>query len=70
MKERTILILKALVEDFIEQEIAGSQIAFLQYTSGSTGTPKGVMVSHDNLIANQIAIKEIYQHTDKTIFVG
>jgi amino acid adenylation domain-containing protein/thioester reductase-like protein len=59
-----------LVEDFIEQEIAGSQIAFLQYTSGSTGTPKGVMVSHDNLIANQIAIKEIYQHTDKTIFVG
>src|SRR5471032_1200394 len=34
-----------------------SDIAFLQYTSGSTGTPKGVMVSHGNLIANEIAIK-------------
>jgi acyl-CoA synthetase (AMP-forming)/AMP-acid ligase II len=34
-----------------------SDIAFLQYTSGSTGTPKGVMVSHGNLVANEIAIK-------------
>jgi acyl-CoA synthetase (AMP-forming)/AMP-acid ligase II/acyl carrier protein len=30
--------------------------AFLQYTSGSTGTPKGVMVTHANLMANEVAI--------------
>ncbi|MCG5236756.1 non-ribosomal peptide synthetase [Xanthobacter oligotrophicus] len=34
-----------------------SDIAFLQYTSGSTSTPKGVMVSHGNLISNEIAIR-------------
>ncbi|MCG9758582.1 amino acid adenylation domain-containing protein [Pseudoalteromonas sp. Isolate6] len=34
------------------------ELAFLQYTSGSTAAPKGVMVSHGNLIANEIAISE------------
>ncbi|MFD0390918.1 AMP-binding protein [Tistrella bauzanensis] len=34
-----------------------ADIAFLQYTSGSTATPKGVMVSHGNLMANQVLIR-------------
>ncbi|MFG1363950.1 amino acid adenylation domain-containing protein [Xanthobacter versatilis] len=45
-----------------------SDIAFLQYTSGSTSTPKGVMVSHGNLIANEIAIRAGFSiQPDKTI---
>lgn len=33
-------------------------LAFLQYTSGSTAAPKGVMVSHGNVMANEVAIAE------------
>ncbi|WP_037607967.1 fatty acyl-AMP ligase [Streptacidiphilus rugosus] len=40
-------------------------LAFLQYTSGSTSTPKGVMVSHRNLLANELAIQHAIQgHQD------
>jgi len=39
-------------DQWIEPELTGSSIAFLQYTSGSTGTPRGVMVSHQNMLYN------------------
>jgi 1-acyl-sn-glycerol-3-phosphate acyltransferase len=38
--------------DWVRPAVAGSDIAFLQYTSGSTGDPKGVMLTHANLLAN------------------
>lgn len=40
---------------------ASSDIAFLQYTSGSTSAPKGVMVSHANLMANELAMQTCMQ---------
>ncbi len=39
--------------------ITSDRLAFLQYTSGSTGTPKGVMVSHGNIIANNILVEKL-----------
>jgi acyl-CoA synthetase (AMP-forming)/AMP-acid ligase II len=39
-----------------------NQLAFIQYTSGSTSLPKGVMVSHANVMDNQKAIQEAYDH--------
>jgi long-chain acyl-CoA synthetase len=33
-------------------EVAGSDIAFLQYTGGTTGVSKGAILTHRNLVAN------------------
>ncbi|MGY6278213.1 AMP-binding protein, partial [Methylomonas sp. MgM2] len=50
--------------------IARDTLAFLQYTSGSTANPKGVMVGHDNLLANQRAIKHGFGIREDDVFVS
>jgi len=47
-----------------------SSLAFLQYTSGSTGNPKGVMVTHANLIHNEMVICDAAGHDGSTVFAG
>ncbi|WP_258003824.1 non-ribosomal peptide synthetase [Fischerella thermalis] len=53
-----------------QPSVNSDTLAFLQYTSGSTGTPKGVMVSHGNLLHNELLIQQAMQHTENTLFVG
>ncbi|MDQ2696811.1 MAG: long-chain-fatty-acid--CoA ligase FadD [Pseudomonadota bacterium] len=37
-------------------ELAGSDLAFLQYTGGTTGVAKGAMLTHRNMVANMLQI--------------
>jgi len=59
-----------LAQAWLQPAISSDTLAFLQYTSGSTGTPKGVMVTHANLLHNELMIQQAMQHTEKTIFAG
>lgn len=57
-------------KQWIYPNINHESLAFLQYTSGSTGTPKGVMISHKNILANNILIKNYFGDSDQTIGVS
>ena len=50
--------------------ITPEDLAFLQYTSGSTSDPKGVMVSHKNLLANELAIQHSVGSNSDTRYGG
>jgi acetylornithine/succinyldiaminopimelate/putrescine aminotransferase/acyl-CoA synthetase (AMP-forming)/AMP-acid ligase II/predicted amino acid dehydrogenase/acyl carrier protein len=51
-------------------DVIDETIAFLQYTSASTSKPKGVIVSHGNILHNQLLMKEAVQHNSETIAVS
>lgn len=57
-------------ETWQEPAMAGSSLAFLQYTSGSTGTPKGVMLSHTNLLSNVTLLQQASAQTAHATIVG
>ncbi len=46
--------------------VTRDSVAVLQYTSGSTSVPRGVMLTHGNLIANSMAIRDSFGHTRET----
>jgi len=59
-----------LAEEWSAPLVTAASLAFIQYTSGSTSLPKGVMVSHENLLHNQLMIQEACQHDSRSTFVS
>jgi acetylornithine/succinyldiaminopimelate/putrescine aminotransferase/acyl-CoA synthetase (AMP-forming)/AMP-acid ligase II/predicted amino acid dehydrogenase/acyl carrier protein len=57
-------------DGWIDPKLDRDSVAFLQYTSASTSKPKGVIVSHGNILHNQLLMKEAVQHTSETIAVS
>ena len=44
---------------------AANDVAFLPYSSGTTGLPKGVMLTHRNMVANQLqCLNPIFDTTE------
>jgi acyl-CoA synthetase (AMP-forming)/AMP-acid ligase II len=56
--------------DFDAAALRPELIAFLQYTSGSQAAPKGVMVSHGNLVANELAISAALEFGQDDVMVS
>ena len=53
-------------ERFVGSELSPDGHAFLQYTSGSTTSPKGVVVTHANLLANLVMIRDSFGLTSRS----
>jgi len=46
------------------------QIVVLPYSSGATGLPKGVMLTHWNLVANLVQVKDGLAITDGEVVLA
>jgi acyl-CoA synthetase (AMP-forming)/AMP-acid ligase II len=55
---------------FCMPELAGGEVAFLQYTSGSTANPRGVMVTHQSLLANEGVIQRAFEIGPEDVVVS
>ncbi|MDI6755251.1 MAG: AMP-binding protein [Thermodesulfobacteriota bacterium] len=47
----------------------GDDVAMILYTSGTTGKSKGAMITHGNLVANMLALKNLWQWTERDILL-
>ena len=58
------------IEAWIDPCLNSNDLLFLQYTSGSTSSPKGVMVSHKNLLHQQLVIQDTFSSDSKSEIGG
>ncbi|MBF0521106.1 MAG: fatty acyl-AMP ligase [Nitrospirae bacterium] len=57
-------------KDYWENLVNADDIVFLQYTSGSTAKPKGVMITHENIIYNELMLQSAINLSEDSIAVG
>ena len=62
--------LAELAEAWRDPAVGPDMPAFLQFTSGSTAAPKGVVVTHENILANQRMIQEVFRLPEKAVFAS
>jgi acyl-CoA synthetase (AMP-forming)/AMP-acid ligase II len=56
--------------DWRDPGIGADSLALIQYTSGSTAAPRGAVLTHGNLLANQVAIDRSFARPQGMVGVG